>query len=148
MGALAEAAMEAGGEVVGVIPQALMDREVGKRDITDLHVVGSMHERKQLMADLADGFVALPGGIGTLEELIEVFTWTQLGVHHKPCAVVDVAGFYAGLIGFLDHAVAQGFLAAEHRRTLVTVATVAELLPALELWVPGEVRGPIDAQSV
>jgi uncharacterized protein (TIGR00730 family) len=148
MGTLAEAAMEAGGEVVGVIPQALMDREVGKRDITDLHVVGSMHERKQLMADLADGFVALPGGIGTLEELIEVFTWTQLGVHHKPCAVVDVAGFYTGLIGFLDHAVAQGFLAAEHRRTLVTVATVAELLPALELWVPGEVRGPIDAQSV
>ncbi|NCW21238.1 MAG: TIGR00730 family Rossman fold protein [Gammaproteobacteria bacterium] len=103
MGALADAARTAGGEVIGVIPQNLMAREVAHRHLEDLRVVGSMHERKALMAELADGFIALPGGVGTLEELFEVWTWSHLGLHRKPCALLDVDGFYRGLSGFLDH---------------------------------------------
>src|SRR3954449_8956299 len=110
MGALADAAMAAGGEVTGVIPRALLEREVGHRGVTSLRVVESMHQRKALMADLADAFVALPGGIGTLEELFEVFTWAHLGIHRKPLGVLDVARFYGPLEAMLDHAVEQGFL--------------------------------------
>ncbi len=110
MGALADAAAAAGGEVIGVIPQTLVDREVAHRGIADLRVVGSMHERKALMAELADGFIALPGGVGTLEELFEVWTWTHLGLHRKPCALLDVDGFYRGLAAFLDHVDSEGFL--------------------------------------
>ena len=110
MGVLADTVLAAGGEAIGVIPQALIDREIGHRGLTELRVVGSMHERKALMAELSDGFVALPGGIGTLEELIEVFTWSQLGIHAKPIGVLDAAGFYDGAGGFLDHMVAEGFL--------------------------------------
>ena len=95
MGALADAALAAGGEVIGVLPKALMEREIGHRGLTELRIVGSMHERKALMADLADGFVALPGGIGTLEELFEVWTWAQLGLHAKPCGLLDTDGFFA-----------------------------------------------------
>ena len=100
----------AGGEVIGVIPQTLVAREVAHTGIDDLRVVGSMHERKALMAELADGFIALPGGIGTLEELFEVWTWAHLGLHRKPCALLDVDGFYVGLSGFLDHVDREGFL--------------------------------------
>ena len=110
MGAVAEAVQAAGGEVIGVIPQALVAREVAHRGIKDLRVVASMHERKALMAELADGFIALPGGVGTLEELFEVWTWAHLGLHRKPCALLDVDGFYAGLNGFLDHVDREGFL--------------------------------------
>ena len=119
MGTIADAALDAGGEVVGVIPQALVDREIAHPGLTELHVVGSMHERKALMADLADGFVALPGGMGTLEELFEVYTWTQLGLHAKPLGLLDVRGYYAQLVAFLDHAVAERFVTAEHREMLV-----------------------------
>ena len=105
MGKLADAVLAAGGEITGVIPRALVDREIGHRGVADLRVVDSMHERKALMADLADAFVALPGGVGTLEELIEVFTWSQLGLHRKPCALLDVESYYEGLTAFLDHAV-------------------------------------------
>jgi uncharacterized protein (TIGR00730 family) len=128
MGALADATLEAGGEVIGVIPQALLDREIGHRGLTELRIVGSMHERKALMAELADGFVALPGGIGTLEELFEVWTWAQLGLHAKPCGLLDVDRFFAPLISFLDHLVATGFVSPVHRAMLVTAATPDELL--------------------
>src|SRR6185503_14872599 len=101
MGILADAALAAGGEVIGVIPQALLDREIGHRGLTQLRVVDSMHSRKALMGDLADGFIALPGGIGTLEELFEVWTWAQLGLHRKPCGLLDANGFYAPLVDFL-----------------------------------------------
>lgn len=110
MGAVADAARTAGGEVIGVIPQNLMEREVAHPHIKDLRVVGSMHERKALMAELSDGFIALPGGVGTLEELFEVWTWGHLGLHQKPCALLDVDGFYARLSGFLDHVDREGFL--------------------------------------
>jgi uncharacterized protein (TIGR00730 family) len=148
MGAVADATLAAGGEVIGIIPRALLEREVGHRGLTELRVVSSMHERKMMMAELADAFVALPGGIGTLEELIEVFTWTQLGLHRKPCAVLDVAGFFGHLIAFLDHAVDQGFLTAEHRRTLLEIERVEDLLPALEAWRPIEVESWVDRRAV
>ena len=122
MGLLADSVLEAGGEVVGVIPQTLVDREIAHPGLTELHVVSSMHERKALMAELSDAFVALPGGIGTLEELIEVYTWSQLRLHAKPLGVLNTAGYYDGLAAFLDHAVQQGFLPAATRSVLVVDA--------------------------
>jgi uncharacterized protein (TIGR00730 family) len=110
MGALADEALARGGEVIGVIPRYLVEREVAHRSLTDLHVVGTMHERKALMAELADAFVALPGGIGTLEELVEMLTWAQLGLHAKPIGIVNVDGYYDNLLAFLQHAVGEGFL--------------------------------------
>ncbi len=136
MGAVADAALAAGGQVTGVIPRALEAREVAHTGLDDLRVVGSMHERKALMADLADAFVALPGGVGTLEELVEVMTWTQLGVHAKPCGLLDVEGFYDHLLAFLDHAVQERFLRAEHRALLVHAGSAPELLDAFAAWEP------------
>jgi uncharacterized protein (TIGR00730 family) len=134
--ALADAALDAGGEVVGVIPQALVDREIAHPRVEDLRVVGSMHERKALMADLADGFVALPGGMGTLEELFEVYTWTQLGLHAKPLGLLDVRAYYTLLAAFLDHAVAERFVTAEHREMLVVEERADALLEAFGRWRP------------
>jgi uncharacterized protein (TIGR00730 family) len=128
MGALADATLEAGGEVVGVIPQQLVDREIAHQGLTELHVVQTMHQRKALMAELSDAFVALPGGIGTLEELIEVFTWEQLGIHSKPLAVLNTVGYYDGLTAFLDHTVEQGFHQPQQRAKLVVAADAADLL--------------------
>jgi uncharacterized protein (TIGR00730 family) len=139
MGILADTALAAGGEVIGVIPQDLMDREVGHSGLTELHVVGSMHERKALMAELSDAFVALPGGAGTLEELIEIYTWSQLGLHAKPMGVVNVHGYYDGLAALLDHAVEEGFLRPQHRAALQTAATPAELLERFVGWRPATV---------
>jgi uncharacterized protein (TIGR00730 family) len=119
MGALADAALAAGGSVAGVIPRALVDREVAHEGLTHLHVVASMHERKATMASLADAFVALPGGIGTLEELFEVWTWAHLGVHAKPCAVLDVAGFWRPLLDALDRMTAEGFIRRDVRAMLL-----------------------------
>ncbi|MDA0164187.1 TIGR00730 family Rossman fold protein [Solirubrobacter ginsenosidimutans] len=130
MGAVADAALAAGGEVVGVIPQLLVDREVAHQGLTELHVVENMHERKALMAELADAFVALPGGIGTLEELIEVYTWSYLGIHDKPLAVLNTAGFYDRLTAFLDHAMHEGFLRPEHRSRLLVAPDTEALLAA------------------
>jgi uncharacterized protein (TIGR00730 family) len=139
MGILADSALAAGGEVIGVIPQDLMDREVGHEGLTELHVVGSMHERKALMAELSDAFVALPGGVGTLEELIEVYTWSQLGLHDKPMGMLNVAGYYDGLAALLDHAVQEGFLRTQHRAALHTAASPAELLRQFVGWRPATV---------
>jgi uncharacterized protein (TIGR00730 family) len=133
-----------GGEAIGVIPQALVDREVGHQGLTELRVVGSMHERKALMAELADGFVAVPGGIGTLEELVEVYTWSQLGIHAKPCGVLDAVGYYASLTALLDHMVAEGFLRAAHREVMLADADPARLLDRLEAWRPPPVHKWID----
>jgi uncharacterized protein (TIGR00730 family) len=136
MGILADAAMEAGGEVIGVMPQDLIDREIGHQGITDLRVVGSMHERKALMADLSEGFIALPGGAGTLEELIEIYTWSQLGLHRHPMGVLNVGGYYDALAGLLDHAVAEGFLRERHRSAMQFADTPQQLLDAFEGWKP------------
>ena len=136
MGVLADAGLEAGGEVIGVIPQDLVDREVAHTGLTELHVVSSMHERKALMAELSDAFVALPGGAGTLEELIEVYTWSQLGLHAKPMGVINVHGYYDGLAALLDHAVQERFLRPQHREALHTAPTAAELIDAFAGWRP------------
>jgi uncharacterized protein (TIGR00730 family) len=132
MGTLADTALAAGGTVVGIIPQGLVDREIAHRGLSELRVVGSMHERKALMAEQSDGFVALPGGIGTLEELVEMYTWSQLGLHAKPLGVLNVSGYYDHLAAFLDHAVTAGFLRAEHRAALAVEPEPCALLERLE----------------
>jgi uncharacterized protein (TIGR00730 family) len=147
MGAVADATLEAGGEVVGVIPRALELRELAHRRLTTLHVVGSMHERKAKMAELADGFVALPGGMGTLEELAEILTWAQLGLHARPVALLDVGGYYTPLIAFFDRAVAEGFIRPEHRRLLVVGPEPGPLLDRFDSWQPPPVERWIDDQT-
>ena len=119
MGVLADAALAAGGQVIGVAPRRLLEKEVVHQELSELRIVDSMHERKALMAELSDAFIALPGGLGTFEETFEVLTWTQLGFHRKPCGLLNVAGFYDGLTAFLDHAVAERFLKAEHRAMIL-----------------------------
>jgi uncharacterized protein (TIGR00730 family) len=136
MGTIADAVLAAGGEAIGVIPQALQERELGHAGLTQLHVVSTMHERKALMASLSDGFVALPGGMGTLDEFCEIVTWAQLGIHAKPCALLDVAGYWSGFLGFVDHAVSQGFVKAEHRRMLVVERSPERLIAAMRAWQP------------
>ena len=131
MGALADGALAGGGEVVGVIPEAMVGRELAHEGITDLRVVDSMHERKATMAELADAFVALPGGIGTLEELFEIWTWGQLGLHRKPCGLLDLDGYYAQLLAFLGHAEASGFIGADTMRLLVVERDPERLLAEL-----------------
>ena len=136
MGAIADAVLDAGGEAVGVIPQALVDREIAHPGLSDLRIVASMHERKALMAELGDGFVALPGGLGTLEELFEVYTWTQLGLHSKPLGLLDVRDYLQQLVAFLDHAVAERFMTPEHRELLVVERRAEALLEAFRRWRP------------
>jgi uncharacterized protein (TIGR00730 family) len=128
MGALADGALAAGGSVIGVIPRSLVDWEVAHGNLTELHVVESMHERKALMADLADAFVTLPGGAGTLEELFEVWTWAQLGLHSKPVALLDVDGYFTHLVEMIDHMVEQGFLKPPYRDMLLVDQVLDRLL--------------------
>jgi len=147
MGVLADAVLRAGGEAVGVIPEHLMGREVGHKGLTKLHVVHSMHERKALMADLSEAFVALPGGFGTLEEFCEAVTWTQLGLHAKPCGVLNVLGYYTPLLAMFDHAVEERFLKAENRGLVLARESAAELLWALEQWRPARVEKWLDRET-
>ncbi|MET0333714.1 MAG: TIGR00730 family Rossman fold protein [Rhizobacter sp.] len=131
MGAVANATLAAGGRVVGVIPHSLMDRELGHPGLSELHVVDTMHQRKQLMAERADAFLALPGGIGTFEELFEVWTWRQLGYHDKPVGLLNVDGYYDSLLSFLDQSVAQGFVPAAQRTLLQASSDATALLSSL-----------------
>lgn len=141
MGVVADTAIELGGEVIGVIPETLVAQEVAHRNLTELRVVGSMHERKALMSQLSDAFVALPGGIGTVDELVEAMTWTQLGLHRKPCALLNVSGYYDKLVAFLDHAVTEQFLTPEDRRLLLVVDRPEALINALgEFTLPPAAR--------
>jgi uncharacterized protein (TIGR00730 family) len=135
MGILADAVLAAGGRVVGVMPRPLVAREIAHAHLSHLHVVDSMHERKALMTELADGFLALPGGFGTLEEFFEVVTWTQLGVHAKPCGLLNVNGFFDPLIEFLDHATDERFIRAEHRDLIIHDPRPAALLDRMEAFV-------------
>jgi uncharacterized protein (TIGR00730 family) len=136
MGVIADAAIVAGGEVIGVIPESLMAKELGHGGVTELHVVRSMHERKQMMVDLSDGFIALPGGFGTLDELFETLTWLQLGFHGKPVGLLNVAGFFDHLLTFLDHMTGTGFLKPEHRASLLMETDPAALLTAMRAFQP------------
>ncbi len=141
MGVVADAALAEGGDVVGVMPRALVEMEVAHPGLPELRVVESMHERKSQMAELADAFVALPGGYGTFEELLEILTWAQLGSHRKPCGVLDSCGYFSPLVAMLDHAVAESFLKPEHRELLIVAREVDELLSAFEGFRP-RVAGP------
>src|SRR5262249_59356970 len=136
MGVLADSVLDASGEVIGVIPQRLATREIAHQRLADLRVVGSMHERKALMAELADGFIALPGGFGTLEELLEVTTWAQLGLHAKPIGLLDVRGYFGPLVALVERAAAEGFVAPENRGLLIVASAVDRLLADLRAYVP------------
>jgi uncharacterized protein (TIGR00730 family) len=146
MKVIADTAMGAGAPVTGIIPRTLLEREIGHGALTELLVVETMHERKLAMAERADAFIALPGGIGTVEELVEVLTWTQLGVHDKPCAVLDVEGYWQPLLAMLDHAVDERFLAEQHRDMLLSGTDPAALLDALEAWQPPHVAKWLDRE--
>ena len=143
MGRLADTCLAQGGEVIGIIPKLLVDKEVAHKSLTKIHVVNSMHERKQLMADFSDAFIALPGGIGTLEEFFEVLTWNQIGYHAKPCGLLDVNGYYACLTDHMDRMVTEGFLVGDHRRMVLTSPDPAALIdmftdydpPRVDKWI-------------
>ena len=148
MGVVADAALGAGGEVVGVIPRALLEREIAHKGLTDLRVVDSMHERKALMSDLSEGFVALPGGTGTLEEFFEVLTWGQLGEHRKPCGLLNAGGYYDPLLTVFDHMVARGFLSEEHRAMVLVETEPAPLLEACSRYRPPLLPKWVDRDEV
>ena len=143
MGVIADSVLASGGRAIGVIPENLVAKEIGHAGLTELHIVKSMHERKALMADLSDAFVAMPGGIGTLEEFFEVLTWAQLGLHAKPCGLLQVAGYFDGLLALIDHAVQERFVKAEHLAMLIAAQSPAELLdrlaayhaPVVDKWI-------------
>jgi uncharacterized protein (TIGR00730 family) len=147
MGIIADAVLRAGGEAVGVIPENLMAREVGHKGLTKLHVVRSMHERKALMADLSDAFIAMPGGFGTLEEFCEVLTWSQLGLHTKPCGILNILDFYTPLLRMFDHAVEERFLKPENWALVLSRESPAGLLEALEAWRPVRVEKWISRET-
>lgn len=147
MGAVADAALAAGGEVVGVMPDALVSKEIGHEGLTQLHVVGSMHERKKLMADLSDGFVALPGGYGTLEEFLEVLSWAQLSIHEKPCALLDVAAYWEPLVALFDRTVAEGFVRPDHRALVLSGEDPSRLLDTMERYAPPDEKKWADLED-
>ena len=136
MGEIANAVLDEGGAVIGVIPQALADKEVSHAGLTELHVVSSMHERKALMEEISDGFIALPGGLGTLEELFEVLTWSQLGFHQKPVGLVNVANYYDGLLSFLDHTAKAQFVKTTHRNLLISENSPEAVLDRMQKFQP------------
>lgn len=140
MGILADAALAAGGEVIGVIPRPLATRELAHPRLTEMRLVDSMHERKATMASLVDGFITLPGGLGTFEETLEILTWAQLGIHRKPVGILDVLGYYEGLRRFLGHAQDEGFVRREHAALLLFAPSAAELLDSMARWQPPSIR--------
>lgn len=148
MGALADRILEGGGQVIGVMPRALVDREVAHDGLEDLRIVDTMHQRKQTMAELSDAFLALPGGLGTLEETFEVLTWSQLGFHDKPCGLLNVGGYFDHLAAFLDHAVEQRFVRRLHRELVLIDDDPAALLGRFEGWMPPPVSKWIDRDSL
>ena len=148
MAALAETVLEEGGDIIGVIPKMLVEREVAHRALSDLRIVDSMHERKALMAELSDGFVALPGGIGTLEEFFEIWTWAQLGVHDKPCGLLNIAGYFDPLLEFLDRAVAEKFVRDVHRSMVIVESEPQALLRRFESYVAPKVVKWVNAGTL
>lgn len=147
MGAVADAALAGGARVTGVIPDALLAKEVAHTGLTELRVVGSMHQRKALMAELADGFIALPGGWGTVEEFFEMLTWGQLGLHRKPCGLLNCEGYFDRLLAFVDHSIEQAFVRREYRAMISVAVSPAELLDLLDRYTPPLVEKWIDRSS-
>lgn len=147
MGVVADTMLARGAKAVGVIPQALLDKEVGHTGLSELHVVKSMHERKKLMEQLSDGFVAMPGGMGTLEEIFEVLTWAQLGFHNKPCALLNVAGYYDHLLKHLQGSVSEGFIRPEHTKMLLTEEDPQSLIAQMLAYQPPTVSKWIDSNE-
>lgn len=148
MGIIADEVMRNGGEVIGIIPDSLDKKEVGHRGLTELRVVGSMHERKAQMAELADGFIAMPGGIGTFEEFFEILTWAQLGFHDKPCGILNIAGYYNGLLALCDNAVTEGFLRPVHRKLILADADAQTLLEKMTVFKPMPLEKWIDKEDL
>ncbi len=148
MGIIADQVMNLGGRVTGIIPESLEKKEVGHRDVTELLVVGSMHERKALMAERADGFIAMPGGIGTFEEFFEILTWAQLGFHQKPCAILNISGYYDGLLALCDQAVNEGFLRREHRRLILEDSDPERLLAKMRDFTPSTLEKWLDQADI
>jgi len=148
MGAIADGALSAGGRAIGVIPESLFSKEVAHEGLTTLHRVRSMHERKTLMYDLADGFIALPGGLGTLEEIFEIMTWAQLGLHQKPCGFLNVDGYFDALIQFLDRTVIEGFLKPKHRRLVLVENSLKKLLTRFREFKPAPLEGGLRKDEV
>ncbi len=146
MGAVADAVLEAGGRVIGVIPEFLVAKEVAHEGLSELHVVETMHERKAKMAALASGFIALPGGVGTFEETFEILSWAQLGMHEKPCGLLNVSGYYDGLIRFLDHAVSERFVKPVHRELVLVAEEPDELLDAFRVYSPPDIDKWLDRE--
>ena len=147
MGTVANAALEAGGRVIGVIPKALQLRELAHVKLSSLHVTGSMHERKAKMAELSQGYIALPGGLGTLEEFAEIVTWAQLGIHSRPCGLLDVKGYYQPLVAFLDHAVDEGFISPLHRQLILVETDPDALLDKFAEWKAPQVEKWVDSRG-
>lgn len=144
MGEIADAVLDAGGQVVGVLPHSLGTKEIAHPDVEDIRIVGSMHERKALMSELSDGFIAAPGGYGTLEELFEQLTWGQLGIHRKPCGLLNVAHYFDPLLAFLDSSAQQKFIRPQHRETLLAADTAEDLIAQLETYQPPQVDKWLD----
>lgn len=148
MGVVADATLESGGEVIGVIPEALEGKELAHQGVTELRVVASMHERKALMEELSDGFVALPGGFGTFEELLEILTWSQLGIHRKPAGILNVSGYYDCLIAMFDHAVSQRLLSSSNRELVLTETEIAPLLNCMRDFEPAAAEKWLDRATI
>ena len=148
MGAVADAVLAAGGEVIGVLPRSLVEHEIAHQGLTELRLTDSMHERKALMAELSDAFVALPGGFGTLDEFFEALTWGQLGLHEKPCGFLNVAGYFDGLLAFIDHAVDERFLRSEQRDSIIVATDVDDLLSSIASYRPAHVEKWIDRSGI
>ncbi|MBW4693514.1 MAG: TIGR00730 family Rossman fold protein [Lyngbya sp. HA4199-MV5] len=147
MGTIADAVLAAGGKAIGVIPQALVEKELAHKGLTQLHIVSSMHERKAMMADLSDGFIALPGGFGTFEEFFEVLTWAQLGFHQKPCGLLNIEGYYDRLIALADHATAEQFVRPAHRSLILEAQDPDRLLDTFAAYEPITVQKWIDRKE-
>jgi uncharacterized protein (TIGR00730 family) len=148
MGAIADSALEAGGEVIGIIPQALVDAEVAHRGLSELHVVGTMHQRKQAFTDLSDGFVTLPGGTGTMDELWEALSWAQLGYHAKPVGLLNVSGYYDGLIAFWQEMASVGFVRPQHRGLLIVDSDLDGLIDQMAAFTPATTISQIGAKDL
>lgn len=148
MGTIAERVLAEGGEVIGVIPRLLMTKEIAHSELTELRIVSTMHERKAMMADLADGFIALPGGYGTLEEFFEIVTWAQLGLHRKPCGLLNVRGYFDPLLHLVNHAVGEGFVRADHRPLIIDDTNAEGLLERMFAYTPPETQQILHPEEI